>query len=46
MSAAPLVRPESVPGVGNLLFRRLVERFGSPEAVFTADDAELLAVQG
>lgn len=35
-----------VPGVGNLMFRRLVERFGSPEAVFRADDADLLSVQG
>jgi DNA processing protein len=28
---------KSVPGVGNLLFRRLVEQFGSPEAAFEAD---------
>jgi DNA processing protein len=35
-----------VPGVGNLLFRRLVEQFGSPEAVFEADRTELLAVKG
>lgn len=37
---------KSVPGIGNLLFRRLVERFGSPEIVFAADDTELLGVQG
>ncbi len=37
---------KSVPGVGNLLFRRLIERFGSPEAVLTADDSALLMVQG
>jgi DNA processing protein len=37
---------KSVPGVGNLLFRRLVERFGSPEAALHADDSALLAVQG
>lgn len=37
---------KSVPGVGNLLFRRLVERFGSPEAVLKADAADLAAVQG
>ncbi|MGA6925655.1 MAG: helix-hairpin-helix domain-containing protein, partial [Desulfosarcina sp.] len=37
---------KGVPGVGNLLFRRLVDRFGSPEAVFTADDQALLAIQG
>ncbi len=46
----PALRPwfvlKSVPGVGNLLFRRLVERFGSPEAVFDAKDTELLAIQG
>jgi DNA processing protein len=35
-----------VPGVGNLLFRRLVEQFGSPEAVFEADRTALLAVKG
>jgi DNA processing protein len=34
------------PGVGNLMFRRLVERFGSPESVFAADDAELQSVKG
>lgn len=37
---------KSVPGVGNLIYRRLVEQFGSPEAVFGAEDAALLAVQG
>lgn len=35
-----------VPGVGNLIFRRLVERFGSPQAVFNAGDPELLTVKG
>ena len=45
-SFRPWFALKSVPGVGNLLFRRLVEQFGSPEAVFTADDAALLAVQG
>ena len=35
-----------VPGVGNLLFRRLLERLGSPEAVFNADDVELLSIKG
>lgn len=37
---------KSVPGVGNLLFRRLLEQFGSPQAVFGAGDAQLLAVEG
>ncbi|QSV45812.1 DNA-processing protein DprA [Geobacter benzoatilyticus] len=36
----------SVPLVGNVLFRRLLERFGSPEAVFRASDAALAAVKG
>ncbi len=46
----PALRPwfalKSVSGVGNLLFRRLIERFGSPEAVLSANDAALMAVQG
>jgi DNA processing protein len=42
----PWLALKSVPGVGNLLFRRLVERFQEPEAVFQADRTELLAVQG
>ena len=37
---------KSVPGVGNLLFRRLVEQFGSPEAALGAEDKTLLAVPG
>lgn len=37
---------KSVPGVGNLLCKRLIERFGSPEAALTATGAELAAVEG
>lgn len=37
---------KSVPGIGNLLFKRLLERFGSPEAVLAADATALAAVQG
>ncbi len=37
---------KSVPGVGNLLFRRLLKRFGSPEYVLSADLPALQAVQG
>jgi DNA processing protein len=37
---------KGVPGVGNLIFRRLVEHFGSPDAVLTAGETELTAVQG
>ncbi|AAR35923.1 DNA-processing protein DprA [Geobacter sulfurreducens] len=36
----------SVPLVGNVLYRRLLDRFGSPEAVFRASDAELASVRG
>ncbi|MBC2710007.1 MAG: DNA-protecting protein DprA [Desulfosarcina sp.] len=45
-SIRPWFALKSVPGVGNLLFRRLVERFESPETVFNADDSAILAVQG
>jgi len=37
---------KGVPGVGNLIFRRLVEHFGSPDAVLTAGEKELMAVRG
>ena len=45
-SLRPWLALKGVPGVGNLIFRRLVERFGSPESVFTADENQLMAVQG
>ena len=45
-SPRPWFTLKSVPGIGNLLFRRLVQRFGSPEAVFNAGDEDLLAIQG
>ena len=37
---------KSVPGVGNLLFKRLIDRFGSPELVFRASQEELGGVEG
>jgi DNA processing protein len=37
---------KSVPGVGNHLFKRLVERFGSPRAALAATRAQLLEVEG
>lgn len=37
---------KSVPGIGNLLFRRLVDRFGSPEQVLAASMRELAEVDG
>ena len=42
----PWLRLRSVPGVGNLIFRRLVERFGEPQQVFQADDQDLRGVEG
>ena len=35
-----------VPGVGAVLYRRLIERFKSAEGVFEADQAELSRVEG
>jgi DNA processing protein len=37
---------KSVPGVGNHLFKRLIERFDSPEAVLKAPAGELARVEG
>lgn len=37
---------KSVPGIGNHLFKRLIERFDSPERVFEAPAEELLGVKG
>jgi DNA processing protein len=37
---------KSVAGVGNLIFRRLIERFGSPMTAMTAGEHELTAVDG
>ncbi len=36
----------SVPGVGKVFYKRLVLRFGSPEAVFAAPEVELMRVEG
>jgi len=37
---------QSVPGVGNLLFRRLINHFGSPERVLSSSIKELGRVEG
>lgn len=37
---------KSVPGVGNHLYKQLIERFSTPEKVFSAAEAELIAVEG
>ena len=42
----PWLHLKSVPGIGNHLFKRLIERFGSPQAAMTASPEELLAVEG
>lgn len=42
----PWFHLKSVPGIGNHLFKRLIDRFGSPQAVLEASAAELLEVEG
>ncbi len=42
----PWLTLKSVPGVGNLICKRLLDRFGKPEKIFTAADEDLLAVEG
>jgi DNA processing protein len=37
---------KNVPGIGNHLFKRLIDRFNSPEVVFQASQQELLEVEG
>lgn len=37
---------KEIPGIGCLLAKRLLERFGSPEGIFAAPDRELLAIDG
>ena len=42
----PWFRLKSVPGVGNHLFKRLIERFGSPAAALRASAGDLERVDG
>ncbi|PIE70428.1 MAG: DNA-protecting protein DprA [Deltaproteobacteria bacterium] len=42
----PWFRLTQVQGIGNYLFKRLIDRFASPEAVFAATDTELATVEG
>jgi len=37
---------KSVPGIGNLLFKRLIDRFNSPERIFEATREDLQEVDG
>jgi len=43
---APWFRLKSVPGIGNLLGKRLIDTFNSPQKVFHAADEALLRVEG
>ena len=45
-SIRPWFYLKSVPGVGNLLCKRLIDRFKSPENALQASDQELLQVNG
>ncbi len=36
----------AVPGIGDVLYNRLIERFGPPRAVIAAKQKELMAVEG
>ena len=42
----PWIHLKSIPGVGNLIYKRLIDRFGSPEQVFAASAESLLQVDG
>ena len=42
----PWFNLKGVPGIGNLLFKRLLDRFSSPRLVFEASRDDLLAVEG
>ena len=42
----PWLKLKNVPGVGNLLYKRLLDQFGSPEHVFNASGSELCRVPG
>jgi DNA processing protein len=42
----PWLTLKGVPGVGNLLFKRLFDRFGTPQAALAAPRDQLLAVKG
>ncbi len=45
-SVLPWLDLKSVPGIGNLRFKRLVDRFGGPEAALAAPERELTRVDG
>jgi DNA processing protein len=42
----PWLALKSIPGIGNILFKRLIDRFSSPEKVFAASIQELSQISG
>lgn len=42
----PWIALKQVPGIGNILYRRLIDRFKTPEMVFNAPSSELASVDG
>ncbi len=42
----PWFNLKNTPGIGNLLFKRLLDRFSSPRLVFEASRDELMSVEG
>jgi DNA processing protein len=42
----PWFHLKSVPGIGNHLFKRLIDRFGSPERTLQAAEEDLLTIEG
>lgn len=43
---APWLILKNLDGVGNILIKRLINRFGSPEVIFSASKTELCSVEG
>ncbi len=46
MDPVPWIALNSISGVGRVLYKRLILRFGSPEEVFRAPEVELFRVEG
>jgi DNA processing protein len=42
----PWMMLQNVPGIGNHLFKKLIDRFKTPETVFSTDIPELVKVEG
>jgi len=46
MDPRPWIALNSVTGVGKVFYKRLINRFGSPEEVFGAPEVELMRIEG